>query len=404
MAEGVFDEEIVALLSSQKLGGPQDVEDLEKVNYTTNGSSARMTSGTNALAPRFTVRLPRNGLKTEEGKRALLLEGALGAILDRHNMWGPSLKYPRIFMYGPRGGFACSPQTNAVSLGLVAAPSQWAEEIAAGPTAPGTLSPCNYDLIIWVSHCPDEVTVRGFGVQSAPTLQINLAYLDQLSRDNEKIPARLYRLTYSSGKEGGFDEDTSSIEYQFGKVQENLFGPKSPYTLRVDGEFNNRRQVTGSLGYVKTAIAALEKIVRKDPGQLGTTLVQTPSREDEELVYQAIMSGVLPYGRGDVADAEKRPDPVAGLPSNGDLMSIMTLLGYTPLKGALLRSPVMPDDDSAAAAASTAAAVSDRASPYASLSATPVAKTPYSTPVPTKRPEDLDQDDLSDFESDEDVF
>lgn len=322
----LFGDQVDAILLSDSLGKAPEIDDLGGATFNAQRDVSRMRP---EISDAFVVPQPTG---TDASAGAMLIDAALGTLLDRQNMYGSFMRYPRTFVVGPRASFGCSGTLNA----------GWSKSVSADVTDSGELKERDYDQLVWVNHCPD---IR---VGEPPTIQINVAYFDQRRRDDSEISVVLDRVLFraSGVPQVGFRDPASSVDKQFdtlvanlqlGAASEDARGSKYTYAIT---SFSDRGVFTieddkDPLAYVKTASAVLEKIMRivRTPAIKPKILFTVPPPNHVQVMHRAVLSGVVPYAHADL-DAEQRvPAPMPGEATFDRLFGIMENLLDYPVEG-----------------------------------------------------------------------
>jgi hypothetical protein len=266
----------------------------------------------------------------------VFLEAALGTLLDRQAMFGPLLRYPRTLVVGPRGGFVCSPSMLRGDLSWSLIPTAETNAFYAR----------DFDQILWVNHCSSSLRPRVYGVQ------VNVARLDQHGRQDMYIPCKLYRSTFYDSGTSGFPDAQTDLATQFAKLWTSLgfnakvgFGSTKAYEAGIRPE-DPVVDITNSVSsgkYLRAAAAVLERVMRDMRSSVKEVLTyseQGRATGQEDLLFNAIVAGVVPYAELDIRDAGvDGSDPAVPYPPPGET-TIPRLLDIWQISGAELGSPV----------------------------------------------------------------
>jgi len=379
----LFSADVVALLNANKLGDMPGLEALGVVTYATDPDGARM--GKAGEGTFTTVEI-----KDVYSARNALLNASLGSLLNRQDMYGTILRYPRTLVLGPDSAFAGKK--------LLPVNRYWKEDVSAAQTV---ISVRDFDQIIWVNHWVGSTgMVQG---ESNPAVEINVATFDHAMRSAVTLNVALHRSRFNGTIEGA--EFGQTIADQFVAVMKNLGAPSltpderrtTPgYSYNVAPPAEAAAYVIAptpppskyDVEYIKHAVAALERVMRgsvfSHPKRVRTPAqLLGPNTGDYAthpgLVYTAVLSGVVPYGIHDIVDAKKhRPAPIPGAAPPERIIDVMThLLGYkpggdsTPSSSSRTSAAISSSPYGALASAMRAdtAAAGDNVSPYALVSA-----------------------------------
>lgn len=215
----------------------------------------------------------------------------------------------------------------------------------------------DFDQIVWVNHCPEEVGIRG---NLSPLVQVNVARFDQDARRDSRIPCSLYRATFSRQVDpgrGGFKAAGTDVKAQFAALL-----PTFGFSTTKDGMFYEAivSEKVHDLGpvmfslqddvaetqYLSACAVVLERVMRDKVTPVEKLLAFAWDGHDGReaaLMYKAVIAGVMPFARDDLqkaghvagfAAAIPHPPPgettiqrildVMKLPNAGDVSGVAT--------------------------------------------------------------------------------
>jgi hypothetical protein len=334
-----FDKDVTTLL--------RQVKDVDKGGFGGREFDVRPESARLAAKPGswpFGTTPDPKKLVTEAGKndethRRAFLGAVIGALLERHYVWGALLNHPRTVIVGPDATFDC---TNTGITG--GRKLTWGDKMKAADAK--KLHPRDVDQIVWLNHC-----AAGSG-KSKPVVEIGLMRMNHEMRSELafKLELGAVRLVSHGGDVSHFEKELGSgykttealaiVDYLFDrKVHEIDVVPAIGAFVTADSPETAGDQ----LDYLKRCAAVLERVMRDRTSRIHDVLsfktFGATQHVDTDLMYKAVIARQIPYAASALAD----PQP-AVMPGETDLDEIVDVLkdviGFgVQVKGAFANTP-----------------------------------------------------------------
>lgn len=252
---------------------------------------------------------------------AVVLESAIGSLVQRQATYGPLLRYPRVVIVGPRASFAFMEGSAQTPL--------WSSTVISDGTG-SSLHKRNIDKLIWVKLVPKAT--GSASARTPPTLVITIASMQQDSRTGADIPTSLlvenFRFGPAGPRTGSTENQIEQAKREFEALQKNLGldtvreGETYKYDVVSSTVLENNEEVS-DIAFIKRGLQSLDWNMRS------TERSQDTMYTDVEMLYKAVLAGFVPYPEADLvrmAEGSSMPKPPAPYPGEANIPDILQVM------------------------------------------------------------------------------